>query len=65
MSTARTPAGPDQPVVESKPKTIAQALQLLREDAKAAGTDKMTMEEIIEEIAAYRREKREQELAGQ
>lgn len=50
---------------ESQPKTLGEALQLLREDAKAAGTDQMTMEEIIEEIAAYRREKREQEKAGQ
>lgn len=48
----------------SKPKALKEALRLLQEDAKAKGTDKMTMEEIIEEIAAYRREKREQEKTG-
>ncbi len=47
-----------------EPKTLKEALRLLQEDAKAKGTDKLTMEEIIEEIAAYRREKREQEQAG-
>ncbi len=40
----------------NKPKTFAQALQLVREDAARKGTDEMTMREINREIAAYRRE---------
>ncbi len=63
MSTNKSPVNDNQPT-EREPKTLAEALQLLREDAKAKGVDKLTMEEIDEEIAAYRREKREQELAG-
>lgn len=34
------------------------ALTAVRDEAKRLGLDKMTMEEIDEEIAAYRREKR-------
>ncbi len=45
----------------TEPKTLKEALQLLREDAHAKGTDKMTMEEIIEEIAGIAGENREQE----
>jgi Arc/MetJ-type ribon-helix-helix transcriptional regulator len=41
------------------PKNLAEALFLLREDAKRKGTNKMTMREINAEIAAYRRERRE------
>ena len=48
----------------SERKSLVEALRLLQGDAKAKGTDKMTMKEIIEEIAAYRREKQEQEKAG-
>ena len=62
MSTSKTPINETQGEVE--PNTLKEALRLLQEDAKANGTDKLTMEEIVEEIAAYRREKREQEQAG-
>jgi hypothetical protein len=61
MSTEKTlPKDEDA----SERENFAEALRLLQDDAKAKGTDKMTMEEIIEEIAAYRREKQEQEKAG-
>ncbi len=63
MSTNNSPNS-DKQTIESEPKTFKEALQLLREDAKAKGLDKLTMEEIDQEIAAYRREKREKELAG-
>jgi hypothetical protein len=43
----------------SEPQTLKEALRLLQEDAKASGADKLTMEEILQEIAAYRGEKRE------
>jgi len=36
---------------------LRAAVQALREDARRNGTDKMTMDEINAEIAAYRREK--------
>lgn len=62
MSTSKSPMNGD-PISEREPKTLKEALQLLREDARAKGVDKLTMEEIDEEIAAYRREKREKELA--
>ena len=46
--------------VKTPTKAIAAltALKALQEDAKRKGLDKMTMEEINAEIAAYRREKR-------
>jgi hypothetical protein len=43
-------------------ETIApedSALQAIRDEAKRAGLNKITMEEIDAEIAAHRREKRE------
>ena len=62
MSTSNFPVN-NKLTTEEEPKTLKEALRLLQEDAKAKGTDKLTMEEIIEEITAYRREKREQEQA--
>jgi hypothetical protein len=46
--------------VKTPAKTIAAltALKALQEDAKRKGLDKMSMEEINTEIAAYRRERR-------
>ena len=41
-----------------KPETLLQALKLVRDDAARKGTNKMTMREINQEIAAYRREVR-------
>jgi hypothetical protein len=41
-----------------KATTALTALKALQEDAKRKGLDKITMEEINAEIAAYRREKR-------
>ncbi|HEX7361884.1 MAG TPA: hypothetical protein VF283_15440 [Bryobacteraceae bacterium] len=38
----------------SEPQNLKEALRLLQEDAKASGTDKLTREEILQEIAAYR-----------
>lgn len=55
---------PNEQLTFEEPKTLREAIRLLQEDAKANGTDNMTMEEIIEEIAAARREMREQEKAG-
>src|SRR5712691_7502697 len=40
-----------------KPRKPADVLQLVREDAKRKGLDKLTMREINAEIEAYRREK--------
>ena len=62
MSTSNSPIDNELATADES-KTLKEALRLLQEDAKAKGTDKLTMEEIIEEIAAYRREKREQEQA--
>jgi hypothetical protein len=47
-------------VVKTPTKAIGalQALKALQEDAKRKGLDKMTIEEINSEIAAFRREKR-------
>ncbi|HEY6253336.1 MAG TPA: hypothetical protein VI685_25550 [Candidatus Angelobacter sp.] len=42
----------------SKATTALTALKALQEDAKRKGLDKLTMEEINAEVAAYRREKR-------
>jgi len=42
----------------SKAITALTALKALQEDAKRKGLDKLTMDEINAEIAAYRREKR-------
>jgi hypothetical protein len=46
--------------VKAPVKTVAAltALKALQEDAKRKGLDKMTMDEINVEIAAYRRERR-------
>jgi prevent-host-death family protein len=41
------------------------ALKKIRNEAKRAGLDKWTMEEIDAEIAAYRREKRAKSQPGQ
>ena len=49
---SRVPVSAKQP--ESEPKTFRDALQSIREDAKAKGTDKLTMREINAEIAAVR-----------
>jgi len=46
-----------------EPKTFAEAVRILQEDAKAKGTNKMTMEEIDAEIEASRREQQEKESA--
>jgi hypothetical protein len=40
------------------PSTLAEAVRLLREDARAKGTDKLTMREIDAEVAAVRRGRR-------
>ena len=40
------------------PGTLAEAVSLLREDARAKGTDKLTMREINAEVAAVRRGRR-------
>ena len=42
----------------TKPLLALAALKALQEDAKRKGLDRMTMDEINTEIAAYRREKR-------
>ncbi len=39
---------------ETKPASLAAALQLLREDAKRIGNNRLSMREINAEIAAYR-----------
>jgi hypothetical protein len=46
--------------VTTPTKTIAalKALKILQEDAKRKGLDKLSMDQIDAEIAAYRREKR-------
>lgn len=46
--------------VKTSSKAIAAltALKALQEDAKRKGLDKLTMDEINAEVAAYRREKR-------
>lgn len=49
---------------DNEPKTLAEALRLLQEDAKAKGVDKLTMRQINAEIAAYRREKAAKERAS-
>ena len=55
------------PITDIKPSKQANARESLKQAFKAAqeqsvknGTDKMTMDEIDAEIAAYRREKRQQ-----
>jgi metal-responsive CopG/Arc/MetJ family transcriptional regulator len=42
----------------NRPRSLTEAIRLVREDAKAKGTDKMGMRDIKREIAEYRREKR-------
>jgi len=44
-------------------KELAEAFKLTQEESVANGTDKITMEEIDTEIAAYRREKRKKRMA--
>ena len=44
---------------EKRLERIFRLVEELREEARNAGIEDMTMEEIDEEIAAYRREKRE------
>lgn len=63
MSTSNSPIDDDKVLTEGEPKTFKEAIRLLREDAKAKGSDKLTMEEIDAEIAASRREEREKALA--
>lgn len=41
---------------QTQPATLAEALQLVREDARQKGTDRLTQKEINAEIAAYRRQ---------
>jgi hypothetical protein len=60
MSADKALTDAEKPVTP-EPKTLAEALELIREDARAEGVDKLTMEEIDAEIAAYRREQREKE----
>lgn len=43
-----------QPQVQ--PATLAEALQLVREDARQKGTSRLTQKDINAEIAAYRRQ---------
>lgn len=47
--------------LSSKAIEALKALKALQENAKRKGLDKMTMEEIDAEIAAYHREKRQKE----
>ena len=63
MSTSNSPID-DKQTTQDEPKTLKEALKLLREDAKAKGVDRLAVDDINKEIAAYRREKLEQELAG-
>ena len=53
--------------IKTSTKAIAalQALKALQEDSKRKGLDKMTVEEINAEIAAFRREKRLKKRPGQ
>jgi Arc/MetJ-type ribon-helix-helix transcriptional regulator len=44
---------------------LAAALAAVRQDAKAKGTDRLTMREINAEIAAYRREQRRKKAVPQ
>jgi hypothetical protein len=44
--------------ISTKAIAALQALKALQEDAKRKGLDKMTIEDINTEIAAFRREKR-------
>ncbi len=48
---------------QREPKTFAEAVRMLQEDAKVKGVNKMTMEEIDAEIAAVRQEQLEKESA--
>ena len=50
-----------QKTIARNPETLAEALELLRQDAEAKGLDKLTDEEIEAIIAAARREIRERE----
>jgi DNA-damage-inducible protein J len=43
---------------DNEKMTLREAFEALQEESVINGTDKMTMEEIDAEIAAYRREKR-------
>lgn len=44
-------------------KELQEAFRAIQEDSAINGTDKMTMDEIDAEIAAYRKEKREKSAA--
>ena len=39
---------------QAQPSTVAEALRLVREDARQKGTNRLTQKEINAEIAAYR-----------
>jgi response regulator of citrate/malate metabolism len=49
-----------QPPVQ--PATLAEALQLVRDDARQKGTSRLTQKEIDAEIAAYRRQQARKKL---
>lgn len=49
-----------QPSVQ--PATLAEALQLVRDDARQRGTSRLTQREIDAEIAAYRRQQGRKKL---
>ena len=44
-----------------KPRDLAEAVRWVQQDARAKGTDQMTIAEIDAEIAACRREQQEKE----
>jgi hypothetical protein len=53
----------DEPVADTEPqkqarKELGEVFRAMQEQSVINGTDKITMDEINEEIAAYRREKR-------
>jgi hypothetical protein len=49
-----------QPPVQ--PATLAEALQLVREDAGQKGTSRLTQKEVAAEVAAYRRQQARKRL---
>jgi Arc/MetJ-type ribon-helix-helix transcriptional regulator len=46
----------------SQPATFAEALRLVREDARLKGANRLTQKEINAEIAAYRRQQARKKL---
>jgi metal-responsive CopG/Arc/MetJ family transcriptional regulator len=46
----------------AQPATLAEALQLVREDARQKGTNRLTQKEINAEITAYRRQQGRKKL---